>query len=312
MQCPFRISALLAVGWVALVSRAAADPEVHAAPTANPTFADMPRAVLLWPRGAPGSEGKDSPEQTRWENYATTWYSVVTNINAPSIVPYLPARGTATGAAVIVCPGGGHQFLALEHEGNAVGKWLSERGIAAFVLKYRLARAPGSTYRVDVHALMDAQRAIRTVRGRAKEWGVNPAAVGIMGFSAGGEVAYLAATQFDRPVVQKSDDPVDAFDCRPDFAALLYPGLPDRSTALAAHIPPTFLCGASDDPFHLTPPMVQLYLTLEAAGVPCELHVYAQGGHGFGIRDEDKAVYSWMPLFRTWVSGLGTPGKPGS
>ncbi len=291
---------------LALACTVLGEPEIHLPPTSDPTFPELPASIPLWRDGAPGSEGQTSPIKAHWENYATTWYAVVTNINTPAIIPFLPAPGTATGAAVVVCPGGGHKFLAMEHEGYSVGEWLASHGIAAFVLEYRLANAPGSTYKVDVHALMDAQRAIRTVRSRAKEWNVDPNRIGIMGFSAGGELAALAATRYDNPV-KGSSDPIDALDCRPDFQALFYPGLPRELPAVSSATPAAFLCGATDDQFHLTPPMVRYYQKLVDAGVPAELHVYAQGGHGFGIRDQDKTVYSWMGLFKAWVGSLAVP-----
>jgi endo-1,4-beta-xylanase len=285
------------------------EPEMHVKPTAEPTFAELPAAIPLWALGPPGSGGQASPEQTHWENFKTTWFPVVSHISNPSIIPYLPPPDKATGAAVVVCPGGGHRYLALEHEGNAVGKWLSAHGVAAFVLKYRLAREEGSPYQVSVHALMDAQRAIRTVRSRAREWNVNPSAVGIMGFSAGGEVAVLAATQFDTPVTG-SNDSVDLIDCRPDFQALFYPGLSRTPLTLTRRTPPAFLCGADDDQNNLTPPLVRLGLDLESAGVPVEMHVFAEGGHGFGIRLEDRPVYAWMPLFMAWLGDRGMLDKP--
>jgi acetyl esterase/lipase len=283
-----------------------AEVEVHVQPLTEPTFSELPPPIPLWATGAPGSE--KSPVTAYWESYRTaagsTWYAVVTNVNDPSIFPFLPPPERATGAAVVVCPGGGHRFLAMEHEGYAVGKWFSEHGIAAFVLEYRLAQSPGSTYAVDVHSLMDAQRAIRTVRSRAREWRVNPARVGIIGFSAGGEVAALAATRFENPVKGTSDS-VDALDCKPNFQGLFYPGLPHPQPIPTPTTPPAFLCGAYDDGFHLTTPMVQYYLKLTDAGVPTEMHIYAKGGHGFGIRDENRPVYSWMPLFATWLTTLG-------
>jgi acetyl esterase/lipase len=288
-----------------------AETEVHVQPAADPTFSEMPPAIPLWPAGAPGSEGQTSPMKAYWESYktatASTWYAVVSNINNPSITPFLPAPGTATGAAIVVCPGGGHRFLALEHEGYAVGKWFSDHGVAAFILEYRLAKSPGSTYDVNVHSLMDAQRAIRTVRSRAKEWNVDPSRVGIIGFSAGGEVAALAAARFDNPV-KGSADPIDSLSCRPDFQGLFYPGLPHPQPEVSAKAPPAFLCGAYDDGFKLTTPMVQYYLKFADAGVPAEMHIYSKGGHGFGIRDENRPVYSWMPLFATWLTTLGSPG----
>ncbi len=285
-----------------------AETEVYSPPESDPTFSELPAALPLWPAGAPGSEGKTSALKSYWESYSTasgtTWYAAMTNINAPAILPFLPEPGKATGAAIVVCPGGGHHFLAMEHEGYAVGKWFAEHGVAVFVLEYRLSKASGSTYSVSVHSLMDAQRAIRTVRSRAKEWHVDPARIGIMGFSAGGEVAALAAAEFDRPV-EGTHDVVDAVDCRPDFQALFYPLLPSPLPVPTPRTPPAFLCGAFDDGFHLTTPMVEYYLKLAAAGAPTELHVYAQGGHGYGIRDQDRAVYSWMPLFATWLKTLG-------
>ena len=302
-----KIAALLLLAST-LTSAIRAEPEVHVKPVSAPTFSELPDAIPLWSGGAPGSEGQTSPVQMLWENFDTTWYAVVTNINNPAIIPFLPKAGKATGTAVVVCPGGGHRNLAMEHEGYAIGMWLSEHGVAAFVLEYRLARAPGSRYRVSVHALMDAQRAIRTVRSRAGEWKVDPARGGIMGFSAGGEVAALAATQFDKPV-KGSNDAIDALDCRPDFQALFYPGMPQPEPSPNANTPPAFLCGAYDDQFHLTTPMVQYYLKLAEAGVPTEMHVYSHGGHGFGIRDQEKPVYSWMSLFQAWLPRSEKPPK---
>jgi acetyl esterase/lipase len=310
MRTPLVIAAALTAAWAATPA-SRGEPEVHASPTADPTFADLPAAIPLWAGGPPGSGGVLTPELRRWENYQTTWYPVVSHISNPAIIPYLPSPETATGAAVVVCPGGGHRYLALEHEGNAVGKWLSAHGVAGFVLKYRLAREPGSPYLVGVHALMDAQRAIRTVRSRAKEWNLNPNAVGIMGFSAGGELALLAATQFDDPV-KGSSDAVDALDCRPDFQAIFYPGRPSTPLTLTRRTPAAFLCSASDDGLNLTVPMVRLYLDLEAAGVPSEMHVYSRGGHGFGIREQDKPVYSWMSLFMAWLGDRGLARRPGA
>jgi acetyl esterase/lipase len=308
MSRPLKLASLLLAALFAAAS-SPAEAEVHVQPTAAPTFSELPRSIPLWNGVAPGSEGKTSPLKAYWESYTlpsgTTWYAVITNVNTPAIIPFLPAPGTGTGAAVIVCPGGGHRFLAMEHEGYAVGKWFSDHGIAAFVLEYRLANAPGSTYQSNVHALMDAQRAIRTVRSRAKEWKVDPDRVGIIGFSAGGEVAAMAATRYGYPV-KGTSDAIDALDCRPDFQALFYPGLPKEEPVLSASTPPAFLCGASDDGLQLTPPLVRYYLKLAAAGVRTEMHIYSQGGHGFGIRDQDKPVYSWMPLFATWLGTLGS------
>lgn len=308
MKDRLKLAALI-LGVSALAQVGRGDPEVHVQPTADPTFSNLPAAIPLWAGGAPGSEGMTGRPKARWENYKTTWYSVLTDIQVPAIIPFLPPPDKATGAAIVVCPGGGHRNLAMEHEGYAVGKWFSDHGVAAFILEYRLAKAEGSPYTVERESLMDAQRAVRTVRSRAKEWGINPAAVGIMGFSAGGEVAFLTATRFENPVVG-SHDAVDALSCRPDFQGLFYPGLPREQPALTLQTPPAFLCGASNDQFGLTSGMVQLYTNLSAAGVWAELHIYSTGGHGFGIRDEDKSVYSWMPLFMTWMRTGGFLSNP--
>jgi endo-1,4-beta-xylanase len=251
------------------------------------------------PAGAP---------QTHWESYTskanTTWYAVMTSVKTPALIPFLPAEGKAPATAVVVCPGGGHRFLAMEHEGYAVGKWLSGHGIAAFILEYRLSREDKSPYTIQ-DSLLDAQRAVRTVRSRAAEWHVDPRAVGVMGFSAGGELAVLAAGAPPVPVPGPGDA-IDRLSCRPDFQAIFYPGLPKPLPPFEGQ-PPAFLCAATDDGLKLTPGMVDYYNRLVAAGVSAEMHVYATGGHGFGIRDQDRAVYSWMPLFTGWLREEGFP-----
>src|SRR4051794_32559954 len=206
--------------------------------------ADIPEPILLWPNGAPGSEGKTAPEVGQPAGPPRN-YSTLASIHNPSIIPYLPPKDQATGAAVIVLPGGGHRNLAIAHEGYNVGEWLSDHGIAAFVVKYRLAREPGSTYKIEVEALADTQRAIRLVRSRASEWNINPQAIGVMGFSAGGELASLASIRMDGPM-ENATDPIDRQSAKPDFQALIYPGtsgkiLPTKDS------PPAFLaCGNLD------------------------------------------------------------------
>lgn len=247
--------------------------------SAPPPSIPIPPSIPLWSGDAPGSEGKTPAVRMRWIRLSNLhWEHWVSLVNSPAIIPFLPARGKATGAAVVVCPGGGHHALVIEDEGCTIGRWFADHGIAAFVLEYRLAGAADSTYSVEVHSLMDAQRAIRTIRSRARDWNVNPGAVGIMGFSAGGEVAFLAATLYNRPVPGTADA-IDALDCRPDFQALFYPMLPRVQPALTADTPIAFLCGVSHD--GLTPGMVNLYTSLTAAGVSSEMHIYSSGSHGF-------------------------------
>src|SRR6266446_1738908 len=252
-------------------------------------FAGVPNAIPLWPDGAPGSEGKTAKEVVEVKIGERN----VQGIHNPSLTPYLPSKDKATGAAVIVIPGGGHRFLAIDHEGYNVAQWLSERGIAAFVLKYRLARETNSTYQVEVHALADTQRAIRLVRSRAQEWGVNPARVGVMGFSAGGELAALAAMRFDEGKAAASD-PVERQGSKPDFQALIYPGN-SKIIAPTKASPPAFLACAYDDRLDISEGLANVHLKFKQAGVPAELHIYSTGGHGFGVRASNrKPVGEWI------------------
>jgi acetyl esterase/lipase len=259
--------------------------------------ADEPQVVRLWPGDAPGSEGKTGEEVVVGNR--------VSNVHRPSITVYLPAKQTATGAAVIVCPGGGHQYLAIDYEGYDVAKWLSDHGIAGFVLKYRLAREPGSTYKVEVHALADAQRAIRTVRSRALEWGIDPNRVGIIGFSAGGGVAALAGTRFDdgNP---NATSPVERPSSRPNFFGLFYPGISPETLTVTSNTPPCFLVHADNDRTVPVDRSVTFYTALKKAGVSAELHIYANGGHGFGLRPTNRnPVASWPARFQEWLDDRG-------
>ena len=279
--------------------------------------AELPQEILLWPNGAPGSEGKTGETKVR---IADNGEHVLSNIHKPSLTPYLPAADKATGCAVFVAPGGGHRELWSDHEGHNVARWLSEHGIAAFVLKYRLARETNSTYTVDDHALADMQRAIRLVRSRTTEWGIATNRIGVMGFSAGGEVAFLSSQRFDRsapvsgaatldgqssseisntstssPVAAPEDgrtpeaarrdfeDTIAQQSSRPDFQALIYPGNLRRIEP-ATNSPPVFLvCGYNDRP-DISEGLAGVYLKFKQLKVPAELHIYAGSGHGFGFR----------------------------
>ena len=260
-----------------------------------------PPVVLLWPGGAPGSEGKAAEESVR---IAPGGERVVSSVHKPSLTVYLPSKGAATGAAVIIAPGGGHRELWTDHEGHNVARWLSERGVAAFILKYRLAREKDSTYTIEGHSLADAQRAIRLVRRRAAEWGVRPERIGIMGFSAGGEVAALAAV---RPGAGDAGaaNPIDRESATPNFQALIYPAIP-RDMSLSKETPPAFLVCGENDRQGISQGLPELYLALKRAGASAELHVYAGVGHGFGVRDRNRgAVAGWMARFHEWLEELG-------
>jgi endo-1,4-beta-xylanase len=262
--------------------------------------------VSLWPHGAPGSEGKTAKEVVEAPN-ASHGYTKVTKVHNPSLTVFLPPSDKATGAAVIIAPGGGHQFLNFDQEGTNVAAYLNRIGVAGFVLKYRLAREPDSTYKIEEHAVADMQRAIRLVRNRATDWHVNPARIGIMGFSAGGEVAALAMTRFEA-AQSDSKDPVDTQSARPDFAALIYPGIRADSYTIPANTPPAFLLCADNDRGPATALSV-LYPKLKAAGVQTEVHVYAIGGHGFGInpnpRTPTTVATSWWLRFGDWLGEIG-------
>jgi acetyl esterase/lipase len=277
-------------------------------PAAAPA-GELPKEILLWPNGAPGSEGKTGDESVR---IADNGERVLSNIHKPSITPYLPAPGKATGCAVIVAPGGGHRELWSDHEGHNVARWLSERGIAGFVLKYRLAGETNSTYTVDDHALADMQRAIRLVRSRATEWGVATNRIGVMGFSAGGEVAFLSAMRFE-PGAADATDATDAIarqSSRPDFQALIYPGRSQRIEP-ATNSPPVFLvCGYNDRP-DISEGLATVYLKFKQLKVPAELHIYAGTGHGFGLRaNNTQPAGQWIERFEEWLVNGGFLKRP--
>jgi acetyl esterase/lipase len=258
-----------------------------------------PQEVRLWANGAPGSEGKTGKEVVEAPNQ-DHGYLKVTGVHNPSVTVFLAPADKATGAAMIIAPGGGHQFLNFDQEGTYVAEYLNSIGVSAFVLKYRLAREAGSTYKIEEHALRDAQRAIRLVRSRADEWRVNPARVGIMGFSAGGEVAALAATRFDKGQADAADA-IEKFSSRPDFDALIYPGIRAENYKIPSDMPVTFLLCADNDKGPSNA-LAGLYPLLKAAGIQTEVHVYASGGHGFGINPNtrNRAVVA-----TTWYLRLG-------
>lgn len=262
---------------------------------------DAPAALPLWPHGAPGSEARvNEPEKVDANGKGT---NNVSNVHNPSITPYLPAKG-ATGIAVIIAPGGGHSKLCLGHEGGALAEWFRDHGVAAFVLKYRLAREPGSTYTIQDHAMADARRAIRTVRSRAAEWGIEPQKIGIMGFSAGGELAAFAAMEND-PGKADAEDVIERASSRPDFQALIYPGTSDLFSAKKG-MPPVFIACGFDDRKDISEGMATLYLKYKAAGVKAELHIFSGVGHGFGYRpDRTNAAGKWPERFMDWMEESG-------
>jgi len=264
--------------------------------TATAFSADQPAALPLWEKGAPGSEARASePEKQEGSN--------VMNVHVPTITPFIPTKDN-TGIAVIIAPGGGHSKLCLGHEGYALAEWFCDHGIAAFVLKYRLAREKGGSYTIQEHAMADARRAIRTVRTRAAEWGIDPQKIGIMGFSAGGELAAFAAMKND-PGQTDAADAIERANSRPDFQALIYPGTSHLFSAEKG-MPPVFIaCGYGDRP-DISEGMASLYLKYKAAGVKAELHIYSNAGHGFGYKPgTTTAAGRWPERFREWLTDSG-------
>jgi len=259
--------------------------------TAFVCAAPEPQIVYLWPDGAPGSEGKTAEESVRVMPQGD---HVISSVHKPSLTVYLPDTKNASGAGVVIAPGGGHSTLWMDHEGYNVAKWLSGHGVAGFVLKYRLAREKGSTYTIEGASLADTQRALHVVRSRAAEWGIDPKRLGLMGFSAGGELAALAATRFD-----------NASDSKPSFFALLYPAIP-HDMQLSKDTPPAFLACGENDRLNISQGLPELYLALKRAGASAELHVFTKTGHGFGVRETSKGPASeWPDRFYEWMQAQG-------
>jgi endo-1,4-beta-xylanase len=266
-----------------------------------PQYLDHPteEGFLLWPDTA------DAPvEKVRMSGDER----LVTNIHRPAMVYYPAAADRATGAAIIIAPGGSHRELWIDHEGHRPAKWLSERGVAAFVLKYRLGREPGSTYSVEEHALGDILRAIRMVRHRSGEWGIDAGRIGVMGFSAGGELAAFAASRYEKPPLV-TGDAIDQNPSRPDFQVLVYPSHPDRF-AVTKRSPPAFICGGYEDCADITEECAKLFVRFKQEGVSAELHLYGYVGHGFGFRTGNTGgVADWPQRLYDWLGDAGLLGR---
>jgi len=253
--------------------------------------------IPLWTDGAPGSESRMNEAVKIDEGPGKC---NVSNVHHPSITTFLPDADTATGTSIIIAPGGGHRVLCLGHEGDSLAVWFADHGIAAFVLRYRLAREEGSKYTVDEHAMADTRRAIRLVRSRADEWKVKSDRIGILGFSAGGELAALAAMDSDNGDPGAADE-IERAGCRPDFQVLIYPGSSGRFTVKTG-MPPAFIALGANDRDDISLGMARLYLKYKEAKVPAELHIYSNAGHGFGFRPEStNAAGEWPQRLREWL-----------
>ncbi len=279
---------------------------VAQAPT-TPVYRGEPPALLLWPAGAPGALGDSTADR-------------------PTITPWLPPTGRANGTAVVVFPGGGYSHLSTDREGAQMARWLNERGVTAFVVRYRL----GPRYHHPA-MLQDAQRAVRLVRARAAEWTLDPQRIGVLGFSAGGHAASSAGTHFDAGAASGAD-PVARASSRPDFMVLVYPVItmdprlthagsrrnllgerptPELERLLSNELqvtgdtPPTLLIASSDDATVPVENSLLMYQALRSARVPAELHVFETGRHGFALAPGDPSLSSWLTQCALWMTRHG-------
>jgi acetyl esterase/lipase len=272
----------------------------------------------LWPGVAPGAPANPPAEvdtTTAKDNLIAGRPLVrLGNVSRPTLTVYAP-KANNTGAAIVVFPGGGYRILAIDLEGTEVCDWLNSSGITCILVKYRVPDT--GPYPKSPSALQDAQRALGMVRQHAVEWHIDPNRIGVLGFSAGAHLAAALSTHFDKRLYD-SIDAADQLSCRPDFAVIVYPGylaLADKNFAAnsdinpTANTPPSFIVQAEDDPVHVENSTVY-FLQLKNAKVPAELHLYAQGGHGYGLRRTDLPVTTWPQTVEVWLHTIKMlPGK---
>jgi acetyl esterase/lipase len=280
--------------------------------------------IPLWPRGAPGPRTVTKPESSatvvesggRPRLVGGKPWVYVANVSQPTMTVYQPA-GRNTGAAVVVFPGGGYNVLAIDLEGTEACDWLTSKGITCVLLKYRVPCAVSGPYRNCLAALQDAQRAIALVRHNAAQWHVDPRRIGVLGFSAGGHMVVTTSTHFDKRLYP-AVDAADAASSRPDFAIALYPGhLAIRGRLLAmnpdvrvtSRTPPTLLIQAEDDPVDPVENSLVYHAALRKAGVPTEMHLFAKGGHAFGLRRTAFPITDWPQLAEQWLTTIGVIPK---
>lgn len=274
--------------------------------------------LKLWPNGVPGAEPNPAPEgnTTTAKDHVVAGRLVyrVGNVSTPTLTLYA-AKTNSSGAAVVVLPGGGYRILAIDLEGTEVCDWLNSIQVTCVLLKYRVPDS--GPYPKSAAALQDAQRAVGMVRSQAAEWHIDPNRVGVLGFSAGGHLAAALSTHFDQRLYP-AVDAADQLSCRPDFAVIIYPGYlalseqnfaPNPDIHVTEKTPPSILVQAEDDPVHVENSTVY-YMALKNAKVPSEMHLYAQGGHGYGLRHTELPVTTWPQSVETWLHTIQVLPSP--
>ncbi len=261
------------------------------------TVAQANQVVYLWPNGAPGSESRRNEPETKPNPWS------IGHIYNPCLTVYIPSKSLANGAAVVICPGGGHRELVVDEEGRKPAEFLNKLGVTAFVLKYRLFRDRGSNLDFD-DTKTDTYRAMRLIRYRASEWGIDPKRIGMLGFSAGGENLSAAAFGPGRGE-PGATDPIDRENERPDFAMWIYPGPLGIPSEAPGDAPPGFALVASDDDHKNA--VMDLAAKYQKAKVPMEVHILRSGGHGFNMGDRSKlaSVKTWPQRLADWLSDSG-------
>jgi acetyl esterase/lipase len=274
--------------------------------------------IPIWPSLIPNAQPASGPEIAsvvvdsagRRELVGGKPWTYVDRVSQPTMTVYSPA-GSNTGAAVVVFPGGGYSILAIDLEGTEVCDWLTSRGVTCVLLKYRVPCATVGPHRECPPALQDAQRTVGLVRYQAARWHINPRRIGVLGFSAGGHMVAAISTHFEKRAYA-AVDAADQESCRPDFAIALYPGhLAAPGTPLnddirvTSRTPPTFLVQAEDDPVDPVENSLAYYTALRNAGVPAEMHIFANGGHAFGLRPTGSPITRWPQLAEAWLTRLG-------
>lgn len=276
------------------ISQIATAEDTQPAPDKHPVFD-------IWPATAPGESSK---AQSKGKTTLSKGDKVtrVTDVESPTLLVYSPPADKSNGTSVLVCPGGGYNILAFDKEGTEIAEWLNRIGVTAFVLKYRVPRRKNQPKHLA--PLQDAQRAIRLVRSKAEQLKIDPKRVGVLGFSAGGHLAAMLSTSFEQDSYKPTDD-VDALSTRPDFTVLIYPAYMFQGTSLKKELrvtkktPPALMIHADNDP-HSALSSTTYYNALKQAGVPAAMHIFPDGGHGFGMRKSKHTASAWPRLATQW------------